>query len=235
MKISIITVVYNCVNTFEQTLLSVINQDFKNFEFIIVDGGSTDGTLGLVKKYQDRITKWISEPDNGIYDAMNKGISMASGDYVYFIGGDDILYDNNVLSKVSSWLKNNKHIYYGNVLFKKRSILYDGKFNKIKIVTRNISHQSIFYPIEIFHNYKYNINYKIYADYELNLKLFNSRYFNFQYMPLTIAVFNDEGLSGTNTLDIEFEKDRLRIIKYNFPYWIYIYRFLRSKISKIVS
>lgn len=233
-KISIITVVYNCVNTLEETILSVINQDFDNFEFIIIDGGSSDGTIEIIQKHQDKITSWISEPDKGIYDAMNKGIKIAKGDYLFFLGGDDLLYINSVLKKISSKLTDKNKIYYGNVLFKTRNVIYDGKFSSLKIATRNISHQSIFYPREIFDKYSFDTKYKIFADYELNLKLYGNSSYSFVYMPITVALFNDEGSSGSNVLDSCFERDRVEIIKNNFPYWIYLYRIYRSKISKIL-
>ena len=82
-KISIITVVYHAADTIEQTIRSVVEQDYPNIEYIIIDGGSTDGTLDVIKKYEDRIAYWVSEPDKGIYDAMNKGLSAATGDYSY--------------------------------------------------------------------------------------------------------------------------------------------------------
>lgn len=233
-KISIITVVYNCVNTLEETILSVINQDFDNFEFIIIDGGSTDGTIEIIQKHHDKITLWISEPDKGIYDAMNKGIKIAKGNYLYFLGGDDLLYSNSVLYNISTRLTNKNEIYYGNVLFKTRNVIYDGKFSSLKIATRNISHQSIFYPREIFEKYSFDIKYKIFADYELNLKLYGNSSYSFVYMPITVALFDDGGSSGSNVLDSCFEMDRFEIIKNNFPHWIYLYRKYRSKISKIL-
>lgn len=233
-KITIITVVYNCASTLEETIVSIINQDFDNFEFIIIDGGSTDGTIDVINKFKDKITYWVSEPDKGIYDAMNKGIKLAKGDFVYFLGGDDLLYSNYVLNKISSRLIDKNKIYYGNVLFKTRNVIYDGKFNLLKIATRNISHQSIFYPREIFEKYSFDTKYIIFADYELNLKLYGNSSYSFDYMPITVALFNDEGVSGSNVLDLYFEKDRLEIIKNNFPYWIYLYRICRSKISKTV-
>lgn len=235
IKISIITVVYNAADSLEETILSVINQNFDDFEFIIIDGGSTDGTLEIIKKHQDQITLWISEPDNGIYDAMNKGISKAKGDFIYFLGGDDLLYSESVLEKISIRLNDNKKVYYGNVHFKTRNIIYDGKFNSLKIVTRNISHQSIFYSKHIFKKYLYDTKYKIFADYELNLKLYGNSFFSFEYIPLTIAIFNDKGISGSNVLDINFENDRLKIIKNNFPFWVFFYRIMRDKISKFIQ
>lgn len=232
--ISIITVVYNCVNTLEETILSVLHQDFYNFEYIIIDGGSTDGTLEIIKKYQDNIKLWISESDKGIYDAMNKGVKIAKGDYLYFLGGDDLLFSNSVLYNISIKLTDKNKIYYGNVLFKTRNVIYDNKFSSLKIVTRNISHQSIFYPREIFEKYSFDIKYRIFADYALNLKLYGNSSFSFVYMPITVALFNDEGSSGSNVLDSCFERDRFEIIKNNFPHWIYLYRIYRSKISKFL-
>jgi glycosyltransferase involved in cell wall biosynthesis len=219
----------------EETILSLINQRFKNFEYIIIDGGSTDGTLDIIKKYEDRFSFWISEPDKGIYDAMNKGVKYSKGEYVYFLGADDILIDEFVLEKVSELLKNKNKLYYGNVIFKKKNMIYDGKFNSFKIVTRNISHQSVFYPKTVFDEYKYNTIYKIFADYDLNLKLFNHKIFQFEYIPLTIAIFNDEGASGTNTLDLQFESDRLSIIKNNFPFFVYLYRLFRTKFANVLK
>jgi glycosyltransferase involved in cell wall biosynthesis len=180
--ISIITVVYNCVNTLEKTILSVVHQDFYNFEYIIIDGGSTDGTLEIIKKYQDNIKLWISESDKGIYDAMNKGVKIAKGDYLYFLGGDDLLFSNSVLYNISIKLTDKNKIYYGNVLFKTRNVIYDNKFSSLKIVTRNISHQSIFYPREIFDKYSFDIKYRIFADYALNLKLYGNSSFSFVYI-----------------------------------------------------
>lgn len=91
--ISVVTVSYNAVGTIEQTLLSVINQTYPNIEYIIIDGGSTDGTVDIIKKYADEIVYWISEPDKGIYDAMNKGIKKANGEWINFINAGDSYYD----------------------------------------------------------------------------------------------------------------------------------------------
>ena len=93
MKITIITASYNSVETIEDCIKSVLNQIYSNIEHIVIDGGSTDGTLDVIKKYKDKITKWISEPDKGIYDAMNKGIKLATGDIIGIFNSDDIYAD----------------------------------------------------------------------------------------------------------------------------------------------
>ena len=102
--ISVITVVYNAVDLLEGTIQSVLNQSYPHIEYVIVDGASTDGTLDLIKKYQDRVDTWISEPDKGLYDAMNKGLSLATGDYVWFVNaGDQITGPEIVEQMVAHW------------------------------------------------------------------------------------------------------------------------------------
>jgi len=100
MKVSIITVTYNSASTLEETILSVINQTYKNIEFIIIDGKSSDGTLAIIEKYNHAISKFVSEKDKGIYDALNKGIAMASGDVIGILHSDDFFTDDNVITKI---------------------------------------------------------------------------------------------------------------------------------------
>ena len=114
IKISIITVVYNSVNLIGRTIKSVINQSYANIEYIIIDGGSNDGTLNIIKKYENKIQTLISEPDNGLYDAMNKGIEVAQGEYLLFINSGDELFNNTIIELIF----NNKEadIYYGDTI-----------------------------------------------------------------------------------------------------------------------
>ena len=98
--VSIVTVVFNGEKYLEQTIQSVINQTYDNVEYIIIDGGSTDGTVDIIKNYEDRIDYWISEKDKGIYDAMNKGINLASGEWINFMNAGDIFYDEKVLNTI---------------------------------------------------------------------------------------------------------------------------------------
>ena len=115
MKISIITVSYNSAQTIEDTIKSVLAQNFQELEYIIIDGGSKDNTMEIVNKYQDKITKIISEPDKGIYDAMNKGIQLATGDLVGILNSDDFYFDNSVLNTVATCFQKDIDACYGNI------------------------------------------------------------------------------------------------------------------------
>ena len=111
-KLTVITIVYNNVRDIERTMLSVLNQTYENLEYIIIDGKSTDGTLGQIQKYQDRIATLVSEPDNGIYDAMNKGLSLATGDYVLFMNSGDEIYEPETVARIFDTAPD-ADIYYG--------------------------------------------------------------------------------------------------------------------------
>ena len=114
--ISVITVCYNVASSIEKTMLSVLNQTYKNLEYIIIDGNSTDGTVDIIKRYAERLTFWISELDNGIYDAMNKGLQKATGDYVWFINAGDSLFTSDIVQRVASLVQKKKvlpDIIYG--------------------------------------------------------------------------------------------------------------------------
>ena len=113
--ISVITVTYNCVDLIEATLLSILNQDYKNIEIIIVDGASKDGTMDIVKKYDHKIETILSEPDKGLYDAMNKGLKLAKGDYIWYMNAGDHIHENNTVSKMMQNLPTDTDIIYGEI------------------------------------------------------------------------------------------------------------------------
>lgn len=206
--ISIITVSYNASTTIEQTILSVIKQTYKNIEYIIIDGGSQDKTIDIIKKYENRISYWISESDKGIYDAMNKGLAVATGDYVLFLGADDKLFSDDTITKIIPSLKE-EQIYYGDSYITQIRKIYWGKFNKYKLSLGNICHQAIFYPKKIYKTKHYKTEYKIYADYVYNLELFP--FYKFKYLNETISIFNYNGVSSSQN-DSCFSKDQYYII-----------------------
>ena len=146
-KISVITVTYNCEDTIEYTLLSLKQQLYKDYELIIVDGGSTDSTLKIIHEFDDIVNVMISEKDNGIYDAMNKGIKMSKGEFIFFLNAGDILYDNNVLVKVSESMDNGYDIIYGDAIFIKDNKKYYKSFTSNQTLSFS---QLIRYVINLF-------------------------------------------------------------------------------------
>jgi len=223
-KISIIIPTYNCEATLEACLKSVLSQTYQNKEILIIDGNSQDGTVNIIKNYQS-VIRWISEPDAGIYDAMNKGISLATGDWIYFLGSDDVFYNENVLNSVFVNTKNHFYeVLYGDAKFKHSRIRYDGKFSRYKLLHKNICHQAIFVKKAVFVELGYfEAKYKLLADWHFNMKWFNQNTIRHQYVSQIIAIYNENGLSF-NVPDSPFIKDRSYIEDLHFPWatrWLF--------------
>lgn len=203
IKISVITICYNAAKTIEETILSVINQDYDNLEYIIIDGESTDGTINIVNKYRDRIAYFVSEPDNGISDAFNKGIKTATGDLIGIINSDDYLY-KDALKKVGEYFNDhpNCDLVHGNTLrFDDGDLMGRLKYgstdySRLKL-TFEIYHPSTFIKKSAYEKYGYyDINYKIAMDYELISKMYYSGA-NFGYINDTLTCFRYGGISTT--------------------------------------
>lgn len=206
IKISIITVVYNGKDTLAQTIESVISQDYANIEYIIIDGNSTDGTQGIIKEYGHRISYWMSEPDRGIYDAMNKGIEYASGDVIAFINSGDT-YEDNILSEVVKDFKTETENI--DILICGVNITRKGKFvarrvADIKRVEQKIvmempcCHQGIFAKSKwLKGKYNFNIKYKIAADYDWLLKCYYEGA-KIKCANIVVANYDIEGFSARN-------------------------------------
>jgi glycosyltransferase involved in cell wall biosynthesis len=207
--VTIIIVTYNAEKHIGDVLESLIPRINEQTEVVIIDGLSIDNTVNIIKEYQKYISKFISEKDSGIYDAMNKGVSMASGKYMLFLGADDQLLIN--LQELSGLLLDEKTIYYGDVLLSPSNKLYGGKFSTGKLINRNICHQSILFPKTVFEEYQYGDDYKLMEDYAMNLKLWSSKKFKFNYLEKTISVYNVTGLSST-TEDVAFKNDSFKLI-----------------------
>ena len=215
-KVSIIVVVFNGAKTLEKTIDSVLQQTYKNLELLIIDGGSTDGTLDILKNKSAKNLRWTSEPDNGIYDAMNKGIQKATGEWVFFLGADDHFYNAHVVDSVFS--KNNFEnvdLIYGNVKSESFKGLYDGVFNFEKLLKKNISHQSIFHRRSLFDKVGfYNLQYKTHADWDFNLRCYENEDVRIQYVDIIIAEFGKGGVSSN--YDLPFLKESLLPRKMEF-------------------
>ena len=229
--VSIITVVFNGEKYLEETILSVINQSYGNIEYIIVDGGSTDGTLNFIKKYEDKIDYWISEPDNGIYDAMNKAISIANGEYINFMNAGDSFVDLTTLEKVVPFLK--EDFVYGNHKVFLNNV-DDGVSVNVESYSgkRNIPfcHQSLFARSSCLLRYPFDLNYKIAADYKQYLDCFHSGA-SMKHIPIEIANFLDGGLSMSSRKALIKEYYTITK-KYDFfsATMVYIIRLIKFKL-----
>ena len=227
MKVTVVTAVLNDAGHIEQTILSVISQTNIEIEYIIVDGGSKDGTLELIGKYKDKISLLISEPDRGVYDAMNKGIKYSTGDFVYFLNSGDVLLNPSILSKIKlEELKERNAIIYGNVIVAYGNIEALEKprpfFNsKMKFKGIGICHQSMFFPGELIRNEKYDLSYNIAADYDLAYRLWRKGTV-FLYKDITIAKYDwGKGISSNpyKLLDVYRENARVCHQQLNPLYW----------------
>lgn len=173
LKLSIITINLNNASGLRKTIESVINQIFSDFEYIIIDGGSSDGSLDVINEFKDRISYWVSEPDKGIYNAMNKGISIATGEYLQFLNSGDWLYSNETLLDVFK-LRRNEDFLYGDIIsyFNEKCQVpdvYPDQITAQRLFTTTICHQAIFHKRMLFDNNQYNEKYKVASDWEFLL------------------------------------------------------------------
>ncbi|WP_294348932.1 glycosyltransferase family 2 protein [uncultured Sphingobacterium sp.] len=205
MKISIITVCWNSATTIEKTIKSVQSQDYSDLEYIIVDGQSKDSTLEIIKKYPNVITKWVSEPDKGLYDAMNKGIDMATGDYIGIVNADDTFYDENTISNVVSFLKaNNVEASIGDIVQHREDDQIVRRYSaknwspeKLKIGFMP-AHPAIFFRKDLFNTLgNYSLDFKIAADYELIIRYFLKQQISWKYSGITTHKMLMGGVSSS--------------------------------------
>ncbi len=208
MKVSIVTVVYNCVDTISGCIESVLGQDYDDIEYIVVDGASKDGTIDVVRKYEDRISKFVSEKDKGIYDAMNKGIKMATGDVVGILNADDFFYSNDTISKIAQAFKNDHKLdaTIADIVFVNENndrILrhYSAKkWRPTKFAWGFMPpHPSFFCKRHLFDELGYyKTDYKIAADYELLIRYLLLSKINFRYLPIITTRMRMGGVSTKN-------------------------------------
>ncbi|AQZ95276.1 glycosyltransferase family 2 protein [Halopseudomonas phragmitis] len=194
---SVVTVVRNAKESLQKTIDSVLSQVFDGVEYIIVDGGSTDGTLDVIKKNTSEVSAWISEPDSGIYEAMNKGVSLATGQWVSFMNAGDVFVDEFVLSKVAESLKGDAGVMYGDRYYVTAN---DGRvLQRSKPVTTifermPFGHQAAFVRRDILKIFGFNETYKFAADYDLFVRLYMQGVV-FEFVDFPICEFEAGGLS----------------------------------------
>lgn len=214
IKVTIVTVTYNAVSTIEQTILSVINQTYSNIEYIIIDGGSADGTMDIVKKYADRISCIISEPDKGIYDAMNKGIKVSTGEWINFMNSGDIFYNYDVVTNMMKCQLFDCLVIYGKTIVKYLWGTYIITPAEMSILSKTMPfcHQSTFVRTAYLKDNMFDLNYRITADY----KLFHFIYVNY---PNSFFYFSDiiseydsiNGVSSVNIGELHDEIDTISL------------------------
>jgi putative colanic acid biosynthesis glycosyltransferase len=208
--VSVITVVRNGAATITATLDSVCAQRLVNFEHVIIDGASSDGTLDILKAYQHDQLRWISEPDQGIYDAMNKGVAIAKGEWVLFLGADDVLADPAVLADI---FERQELLQYDLVCG--RSSYRSGRKRTPRLdwhtlIFNTVHHQAAFYRRHLFDSFRYRLDIPVVADYELNFLIYRQRR-RVLFMERQVSVSGIHGISHNSSLvSAQFDAYRVR-------------------------
>ena len=200
--VSVITVVINSANCLESTIESVLGQTYRNIEYIIIDGGSTDGTVEIIRKYNDRIAYWLSEPDTGIYDAMNKGTVLASGEWVLFMNAGDIFYESDTVTNIFSRNYEEADFIYGNnEIIYSRDLSVIRKALDIRELWKGmiVNHQCMFVKRSLMQKYPFNLEYKIGADYDFIYSAYMDKC-NFYNSGIVIASTAQGGYSDLNVI-----------------------------------
>ena len=220
MKLSVVTINYNNYVGLHKTISSVVAQTCHDFEWIVIDGGSTDGSKELIKKNSDHFAYWCSEPDKGIYNAMNKGITHAQGEYLLFLNSGDFLYDKNVLENCLCYLKDYDIITGDTLTHYKNGTIGIWRaprlFSVYKLVFSSLSHQSTFIHSQLLRKRPYREDLQIVSDWEQLLYelVFNDA--TYTYIPITISVFHEDGISHSDEVKERHEKERNTIIQSYF-------------------
>jgi glycosyltransferase involved in cell wall biosynthesis len=241
MKISIITVVWNNKKTIKEAIKSVLNQTYENIEYIVVDGASTDGTIDIVRSYGDKISQFISEKDDGLYDAMNKGIGLATGDIIGILNSDDVYFDMNVIQNVIDVFEEKKvDSVYGDLYYVdehdlskvsrywKSSVFVQGSFSK----GWHPPHPTFFVKKEIYNKYGiFDDNNKISADFELMLRFLERFKISTTYLPQVIVKMREGGASNQSIKNIlkgnlniikAFDKNDIKVNKFTYLFYRFI-------------
>ena len=239
MKISIVTICYNAVDTIENTILSVINQTYNDIEYIVIDGASTDGTMNIVNKYRNRISKIVSEPDKGIYDAMNKGIRLATGEWINFMNAGDIFTSNNVVANFVAKIAPSTTIAYGDTNFLLSSSVIVWKAYPLSYMKDMMcfGHQSVFVRLQYHKEHLFDTSFRSSADYKLMYDAYFKDNVSFQYIPIIVADFDAVGGVSANSYCLRLKEDaRIQGIDQSLKWKIkYIYSTMVYYMKRIVK
>ena len=222
---SIITINLNNAAGLRQTMDSVLAQSFPDFEYLVIDGGSTDGSVELIEKYAAKITYWVSERDAGIFDAMNKGIAAATGKYCLFLNSGDYLYQADVLGQVAK-IGVSADVIYGDVIQSAegnmlRRVNSPDILTPFFLLTGAVAHPAQFIRRDLFFDYGfYSTEYRMSSDYAFIVKLFFKTKFEYRHLPIPVAVFDLSGLSNHPANVTLYYNERRKIHKLYFPAWM---------------
>ncbi|ASW90892.1 glycosyltransferase family 2 protein [Mycobacterium marseillense] len=212
--VSIVVPTFNAAATLQACLESIASQTFSDLEVVLVDGGSADETLEIANSFGAKLGERLvvhSGPDEGPYDAMNRGVGMASGAWLLFLGADDTLYEASTLARVAAFIGDHtpSDLVYGDVIMRSTGTRHAGEFDLDRLLFEtNMCHQAIFYRRELFAGIgPYNLRYPIWADWDFNIRCFSNPALVVRYMDIVIAQYNDmTGLSMREGTDMEFRK-----------------------------
>ena len=235
-KISVVTVCYNAVETIEKTILSVINQTYQNIEYIIIDGGSKDGTVDVVNKYRDKIAFFVSEPDKGIYDAMNKGIKVATGDWINFMNAGDTFFSSETIGNIfddKNYLGN--AVVYGDAKYIQKCGWYELRASGIEAFHEHtpFCHQSAFICTSIMREYGYDTRYRFASDYNFFYNLWKASY-KMKYVPETIAVFDASEVSFSGSHPFLVLQEEMKISHSTYYSVQFIKRFVHICLGRVL-
>lgn len=204
--LSIITINFNDAVGLEKTINSVKSQSFVDFEFIVIDGGSSDSSVNCIQKYVNNINYWVSEKDSGIYNAMNKGIRVSSGNYLLFLNSGDVLNGKTALQDFVSHPNFTGDIIYGDYKFNEGEKVYPDYLTPLFFIKSSLPHQSTFFHKSVFEKMgNYDEKFKIVADRAFYIKCFLSNKFNFKHINYSLSIFDLSGMSNDKKF-IELKK-----------------------------
>lgn len=234
-KYSIITICFNEVENIRKTCESIVAQNYLDYEWIVIDGASNDGTLETLEEFRSDISILISEPDKGIYDAMNKGINLAFGEYLVFMNGGDAFASNQALDFVAKAPQ--KDLIYGDL----RCDTYNGEihsfpdhFRASDLLKTMLPHQASFYRRKLFESYgKYDTTYRIAADYDMNVRLLEIAKVSSHHIPHPLAIFDISGISSSKKYRSLRRRENHRIRMKYFPSYRWSFRAWRQGLRQL--
>lgn len=233
-KITIVTVCYNAASLIEKTIISVLGQTYPNVEYILIDGASKDNTMKIVDNYARQISKIVSEKDSGIYDAMNKGIALATGDWVLFMNAGDVFYDKHIITNIFEGKEYDTDVIFGDTLnhYSWGYVLAEGHVFNGKERRLPFCHQSTFVRRSVLEANLFDLSFKVSADHNQFYTLYINNY-KFLHVPEIVAIFDTTGVSGYT---IRGFKDVARINQYKkITYFKNLIRaYIRVSLSKVI-